>query len=447
MRNLQRSILFFLLFAAVGVAGLLEFKGGVTKPDADLVDTSGLTEDADLILKLYPDSPEADYIRGVNAKFLRFNLEEARQHFERALATGIKAHEDLLYDYAIVLFLLQADSTEVDAAFAAWRENAPGSSKPDQREFSLRFPEWMQAGSLCPMALSPNAELFAMIQDDGGVAVLDLANSERRDMPIPPSDGIEHLFGFSRNGGLLAVGNSDGLVLVVDVQQLRVKARLAGHPAGVLCADFSPDGVTCATGCQDHLIRLWDIETANGVATLSGHSRPVSSLTYSGDGKWLASGCWDGSVRLWRTEQSAVDPVELDGHEGVIADLSFSPDGELLASGARDGCVRIWDVDTAEQRHILRRHSIPVSAVTFSPDGQFLATGAADSSVSLWNTSSGNQIVLTPAILQDGVSSLAFAVDEAKLVAADFRGSLQMLRMPDYSLQDQVELQAHQQDQ
>ncbi len=49
--------------------------------------------------------------------------------------------------------------------------------------------------------------------------------------------------------------------------------------------------------------------------------------------------------------------------------VAFAPDGHTLASAGDDGCIRLWDVETAQQREVLRGHNALVSSIAFSPDG------------------------------------------------------------------------------
>ncbi len=431
----QSSLLLLLLCVAIGVAVVLEVRGRLEQPQKNLPDRTGLADESPVVLSLFPNSPESDYIRGANAKFLRYDLAEARRYFERAISTGIKSHEDLLYDYAVVLFLSGADSAEIDAAVATWRKNAPNSTRLDPREFIPRFPEWLQAGSVRPMSLSPDGRVFAIAGDGGLVTLLAPASGDRASVVTPPDDDVQHLFGFAASRGLFAAGNSEGLVVVLDVKNLKVTNRLVGHTAGVLCAEFSPKGMLCATGSLDHTIRLWTLDTDDESQLLTGHTRPVSSLSFSPNGNRLASGCWDGSIRLWNLKRGnlkthTAETVSIKGHSAVITQLAFSHYGKWLASSSRDGLVRIWDVSTGELRHELKGHTGPVSAVAFSPNDRLLVTGGGDNSVLIWDTTHGKLIKSHEAVSTEGVSAVAFTPDGSRIIVSDFTGSVGPLNVP-----------------
>jgi WD40 repeat protein len=62
---------------------------------------------------------------------------------------------------------------------------------------------------------------------------------------------------------------------------------------------FSPDGGLLATGGKDNVIVLWETATGGVVRTLHGHTRPVRSLTFSADGQTLVSGSADTTALVW----------------------------------------------------------------------------------------------------------------------------------------------------
>ena len=98
------------------------------------------TEALTLVSELYPESAEAHYQRGLAALTARRDYAEARRAFEQALATGIKTNEELLYEYAMVLALMEEDANLVNAAIANWRENFPNSTRVDPRVAARAIP-------------------------------------------------------------------------------------------------------------------------------------------------------------------------------------------------------------------------------------------------------------------------------------------------------------------
>lgn len=62
---------------------------------------------------------------------------------------------------------------------------------------------------------------------------------------------------------------------------------------------FSPDGSLVAVGQEDGQIYLVDLESMEVIMALTGHRDRVTGLVFSADGLYLASGSLDGTVRIW----------------------------------------------------------------------------------------------------------------------------------------------------
>lgn len=72
---------------------------------------------------------------------LHQQLEEARGHYERALAAGLRSEENLQYNYALTLMRLRADPEQIDRAIANWRRDFPHSTLRDLQSRWLAIQE------------------------------------------------------------------------------------------------------------------------------------------------------------------------------------------------------------------------------------------------------------------------------------------------------------------
>ena len=91
--------------------------------------------------KLYAGTAETEYLLGRRKEStmgslrtreaVRKELESVLQHYERALALGLRSNENLVYNHALTLMRLQAEPERIDAAIATWRRDFPHSTRAD----------------------------------------------------------------------------------------------------------------------------------------------------------------------------------------------------------------------------------------------------------------------------------------------------------------------------
>jgi hypothetical protein len=103
--------------------------------------------------QLYPGSAQVEYLVGRQTETLALapanvqemqqrpdlleqlltdsqkRLNEAREHYERALAAGLRSEENLQYNYAVTLMQLRADPSEIEKAIAKWQRDFPHSDR------------------------------------------------------------------------------------------------------------------------------------------------------------------------------------------------------------------------------------------------------------------------------------------------------------------------------
>ncbi len=201
------------------------------------------------------------------------------------------------------------------------------------------------------------------------------------------ADGCYSL-AFSPDGTLIAVGQHERKVMLLDASTLDEVEVLHGHRGGVSALAFSPDGAYLASSSQDGTTRIWDRSEARTVGVLSGGS--ARSLAFSGDGALLAAGFHSKAILWsWRTDARRV----LRGHRSFVYQASFCPDlpqPGWVASSAWDNTVRLWDAITGEPLAVLPAH-LPFKAMSFTPDGSRLLAHHrnAATGIEVWDPATG----------------------------------------------------------
>lgn len=188
---------------------------------------------------------------------------------------------------------------------------------------------------------------------------------------------------WSPNGALLAVGESDGTILILKAADLSVAREWIGHTGEgisneVIGIAWSPDGARIASGGLDYVVRVWDAATGNAVTALRASTsvrNDINGVAWSPDGRRIAAAGQDGYVRIWDaaagTEIRSVK-VGTSWARGV----AWSPDGKVLATTGGGGKVQLWDPAAGSSVAVLSSSGVDTWSVAFSPDGARLATGS-----------------------------------------------------------------------
>ena len=257
-------------------------------------------------------------------------------------------------------------------------------------------------GNSGQLQISPHGEwIAAASRKDDGTSAVRIWNLRTRslisELPISTDSHVTAL-AFSPDTRWLATYVHQKEVSIWNLETRQSAARFPvprtnGHPL-VGAVAFSPDGTVLAIGDHDCQVRLVDVGTWTEKITLPGVflRDGVSTLEYSPDGRFLVAGSAfaDSRIFVWNTK-SDQRVATLEGHQGFIADLTFSPDGKLLASASGDQTIKLWNTDTWRVEDTLVGHRDEVWSVNFSSDGKRLVSAAKDGRVHIWPASARRQ--------------------------------------------------------
>lgn len=144
--------------------------------------------------------------------------------------------------------------------------------------------------------------------------------------------GVNSLAFSTFSSNLLAVGNTNSNISLLDMRKMKLLHTLMGHSGSITSLEFSPhkDGIL-ASGSEDRRLIVWDLfkigeeqaqeDAEDGCPELfmmhAGHTGSVMDLNWCPYKDWtLASVADDNIVHLWEVGNSILnDKVEVDINE------------------------------------------------------------------------------------------------------------------------------------
>lgn len=232
-------------------------------------------------------------------------------------------------------------------------------------DFYLHLIDW---SSLNHMAVALCHGMYIWNATDGNI--LELFQKEGEDQFISSVKWI-------KEGNVLAVGDSEGVVELWDVANTKKIRTMHGHTGG-RTATLDWNLHMLASGGREGSIHLHDVRIADHhVATLRGHSQEVCGLTWSSDGKYLASGGNDNTVQIWDAADTSRPVHTITEHQSAVKAVSWCPwQRNVLATagGTVDRTIRIWNTQTCSQITSQDTGS-QVSSIVWNSDYKELITG------------------------------------------------------------------------
>jgi WD40 repeat protein len=206
--------------------------------------------------------------------------------------------------------------------------------------------------------------------------------------------GPRHSHSFSRDGGRMAVLESDQKAAVWDLGRETRLCRVEAYAGTMSVVALSPDGKTLAT-CIDterHLIRIWDVGTGLDMVSLDAEIGYFQEAVFSPDGRTLATLQKEGRLCLWDvTKKKRLAEIKLSLRDLVA--LRFSPDGKKLAVGAANGTVEFYAPRTGKRLSVGKGPpNVRLTGLGFRADGKAVALGACFSRAVLWDAGSEKRL-------------------------------------------------------
>jgi serine/threonine protein kinase/WD40 repeat protein len=411
-------------------------------PDGKTLATGG----ADGLVKLW-DMPEGK-LRSTLKWEIADDKERHRQVYSLAFDPSGKKLAVGGHYYDEALAQKPVDSDGRLRYFVVWVWNlADGTGKLLASHESVPKENWHDQSSAYCLAYAPDGKTLAVgTSRPSAVWTFDADSGERRSV-FRDEPGWVGCVAFSRDGKLLAYGNTTGNVFVVDLEKNKIRHKLFGHQWHINCCAFTDDGFLVTGSYGDGgTVRVWD--PSSGELRSVFRTGDVMALGLRAQDKQVVA-LTSNDAQVWSLRvaaPTAVFGLKQDQKRGVPSEVAFDEEGARFAVVGQDNQVRLWKLSreivpggpgqasrfasiSAQPEGSLLGHTSRTTVVAFGPGGsRLIAAGAEDGRILLRRvgeakpeaakvlTGAGQVIYL--AVLPDGKSLLSGADDKGSVVVS-----------------------------
>ncbi|XP_064615021.1 cell division cycle protein 20 homolog [Liolophura sinensis] len=213
----------------------------------------------------------------------------------------------------------------------------------------------------------------------------------------------------------------------------------------VTSVSWIKEGNILAVGTSDAVVELWDVEERKLVRSMGGHAARIGSLSWNSH--ILSSGCRTGAIHHHDVRIADHQVANLVSHTQEICGLKWSPDGRYLASGGNDNLVSIWEPNLGQNvtpLHRFTEHQAAVKALAWCPwQPNILATGGgtADRHIRFWNVFSG--AALNSVDTNSQVCALLWSEEHREIISGHGYSKNQLILWKYPSMKKVTELTGH----
>lgn len=167
---------------------------------------------------------------------------------------------------------------------------------------------------------------------------------------FPIKDSTPSAVAASRS--LVAVGDAEHVVHIFTVDssnKLSAKEKLTKSLAYISALAFSPDGSLLAVGNSQGKIVVydtssWEIKTDRW----SAHTARVTSIAWNTEGTHAVSGAWDTHIFVWSLKSPGKRVKAANAHKDGVSGVCWVDGGKKVISSGGDASVKIWDVSNLD---------------------------------------------------------------------------------------------------
>lgn len=205
--------------------------------------------------------------------------------------------------------------------------------------------------------LSPDQTRVALGGPDRLVKIYSTKTGELEHKIKKHTDWITAL-AFSPNGEMLASADRNGGLTVWDADNAQELFTTAGHKGAATALSWRSDSKVIASSSEDGTVKLWEAAEGKQAKTWNAHNGGALCVAYSREGKLVSCGR-DGGVFTWNAEGARQKSFEFSGEMALRC--AWSDDASRVIASDFAGNVALWDVKSGQRLGELNSNPRPLA--------------------------------------------------------------------------------------
>lgn len=181
---------------------------------------------------------------------------------------------------------------------------------------------------------------------------------------------------------LLAIGENNGEIHVIDVAQQKEIRLLAQHRSSIFSLTYNSHKNQFYSGDRAGYFAAWDGENFDFLKSLSFECDKIREIAINETGDYIAICPRDGILRIINTADFSVEKEFQVSENGIDCGLF---DGDKIYIGGKNAFISIWNWKTGKRIHNIAAHNFVVYDLEFIDHGQKLVSASFDKSIKLWD--------------------------------------------------------------
>ncbi|EDV28934.1 uncharacterized protein TRIADDRAFT_52303 [Trichoplax adhaerens] len=195
----------------------------------------------------------------------------------------------------------------------------------------------------------------------------------------------------SEDDQYVACGSKDCTVKLFELSTAKELKSFVGHAGPVTDCCFIGSKYLCSASLDGN-ISVWDLANGHRRHILSLHHRSICQCTVDRNEKFIASASLDGNVIIWKVNDgSSFGKFSVKSNRPFNC-VSFHPEAPLIVAGNWDTNIYTWDVNTKEQKQVLRGHTASIRDVAFCNGGNFVISADISGQVMIFSLAHGTNV-------------------------------------------------------